>query len=402
MIGRVLLLLVGVNPGSGLHFDLKVLERHAPLNHLSVHIAMPPTRSHARPASGSNSQRISVRRTATDSASGKPSIRLTVKAPPSKLRQALNSSDGDTPEPPVRNARSTRNPRTVVEADSDEDMADTGGFDDDDENDGEEDDDMDMDGEEDAQGDEDEEDDGDDDTEDNISMADHPPPPVFKANVKAPAPGTKKPQVNITVSVPSEGTLKSVEAKEADMEDSDLGSDELDDDDDDEHDGLSDSDSEGGGSGSATPDLTKLTRRQRATFEEGLDVGLLALSNEAQKKKELTAEEHQSRRAEMARRRKNLSEKRNEEEKMDTINKLLKKPAPKRRTRAEMLAAAAAADTPAGEDDEESAYPLYTRWVNDSSGSRLGVPTAWLEGQVGAGLAQGWTKPPETKLVEEV
>jgi Ino eighty subunit 2 len=42
----------------------------------------------------------------------------------------------------------------------------------------------------------------------------------------------------------------------------------------------------------------------------------MALSNEAQKKKHLTAEENAMRRAEMARRRKNLSEKRNEEEKV--------------------------------------------------------------------------------------
>ena len=44
----------------------------------------------------------------------------------------------------------------------------------------------------------------------------------------------------------------------------------------------------------------------------------MALSNEALKKKHLTAEEHAMRRAEMARRRKNLSEKKNEEEKVST------------------------------------------------------------------------------------
>jgi Ino eighty subunit 2 len=66
-----------------------------------------------------------------------------------------------------------------------------------------------------------------------------------------------------------------------------------------------------------TPDITKMTKRQRALVEEGIDDGgLMALSNEAQKKKHLTAEENAMRRAEMARRRKNLSEKRNEEEKV--------------------------------------------------------------------------------------
>jgi hypothetical protein len=82
----------------------------------------------------------------------------------------------------------------------------------------------------------------------------------------------------------------------------------------DEEDEESGSDEDDENSRSATPDLTKLTKRQRAAFEE--DPALMALSNEAQKKKHLTDEEHVQRRAEMARRRKNLSEKRNEEEKV--------------------------------------------------------------------------------------
>jgi Ino eighty subunit 2 len=65
-----------------------------------------------------------------------------------------------------------------------------------------------------------------------------------------------------------------------------------------------------------TPDMSKMTKRQRALINDDIDGGLMALSNEAQKKKHLTAEEHAMRRAEMARRRKNLSEKRNEEEKV--------------------------------------------------------------------------------------
>ncbi|KAK5176473.1 hypothetical protein LTR16_011141, partial [Cryomyces antarcticus] len=101
-----------------------------------------------------------------------------------------------------------------------------------------------------------------------------------------------------------------------------------------------DSDMDGDASRSQTPDLSKLTSRQRGRYEEA-DGGLMALSNEAQKKKHLTEEEHAMRRAEMARRRKNLSEKRNEEEKLDTINKLLKKQAPKRKGRANAAANAA-------------------------------------------------------------
>lgn len=88
---------------------------------------------------------------------------------------------------------------------------------------------------------------------------------------------------------------------------------------------------------------------------------------------------------------------------MDTINKLLKKPAPKRRTRAEMIAATAAADTPGAEDgEEESAYPLYVRYINNSSGSRIGVPTEWLEGPVGAQLKPEWKGPRVRPMIEEV
>ncbi|KAF2218324.1 PAPA-1-like conserved region-domain-containing protein [Elsinoe ampelina] len=381
---------------------------------------MPPKRSSARVSEASPSaSRASARQTATANA-GKPSIRLTVKAQPSKLRQALSGDDLppypyseeiESPEPPIRNARSTRNPKVVIDPDSDEEMDDAEAEDDEDGQDnGDEDGEDDQDDEEDedededdAEGEEDDEEDAEaDDDEDSdmedaqgdVTMAEspHPPPPIIKTSK---GPGGKA-KIDIKVTAPAGGALKSVEAKEEELDDlSDLGSDEED------ADGDTDEELDENGERAGTPNLEKLTRRQRAAYEENLEGGLMALSNEAQKKKHLTAEEHAMRRAEMARRRKNLSEKRNEEEKMDTINKLLKKPAPKRRTRAEMIAAANAAE--AGEDgDEFSADPLYVRWVNNSAGSRIGVPTEWLEGAPGQTLSQGWTKPPEAKLVEEV
>ena len=105
-----------------------------------------------------------------------------------------------------------------------------------------------------------------------------------------------------------------------DMEDAEGEDDDAEGDDDDEEiagpEGDIDMDSDEDMSRDQTPDMSKLTRRQRAVLEQEEDGSLLALSNEAQKKKHLTAEEHQMRRAEMARRRKNLSEKRNEEEKV--------------------------------------------------------------------------------------
>lgn len=238
------------------------------------------------------------------------SLRLTVKAPPSKLRQATsgsaippnpyaeqqNSESDDTPAPPVRSARATRNPKVVVDPDSDEEEEEE------EDAEGEEDEDM-QDSEEDAEGEEDDED-------------DHPPPPVIK---QQPRGAHAKPQV--TVMPPNEGPLKSVEDKEMEDEEDeeeelseldsgdDIGNDLGEEDDGEELDSEGDDDSR-----SVTPDLTKLTKRQRGAFEE--DPALMALSNEALKKKVLSAEEHVQRRAEMARRRKNLSEKRNEEEKV--------------------------------------------------------------------------------------
>lgn len=255
-----------------------------------------------------------------------PSIRLTVKAPPSKLRQAISGSDlppntyadgadSETPDPPPRPSRATRNPRTVVEPDSDEDeeMHDDAGEGDDAEGD-----DMDDDMAEDSEDDEDAE--GDD-----LDMDEpHPPPPIISALPTTKTKGKQK--ANIAVAAPpTSNSLKSVGAKEVEEEEdlSDLEDDEeLDDEglgeDEDEENEDSELDDEEGGTRDGTPDLSKLTRRQQAAYSNNAaeEEGLMALSNEAQKKKHLTAEEISMRRAEMARRRKNLSEKRNEEEKV--------------------------------------------------------------------------------------
>jgi len=63
------------------------------------------------------------------------------------------------------------------------------------------------------------------------------------------------------------------------------------------------------------------------------------------------------------------------------------------------MAAAAAGH---GYDGDEPADALYVRWVNDSAGSRIGVPTEWLQAPVGGALEKGWKGPPEPKLIEEV
>ncbi|KAI1539448.1 PAPA-1 domain containing protein [Pyrenophora tritici-repentis] len=123
-----------------------------------------------------------------------------------------------------------------------------------------------------------------------------------------------------------------------------------------------------------TPDVSKMTKRQRALVTEEGDGTLLALSNEAQKKKHLTAEEHAMRRAEMARRRKNLSEKRNEEEKLDTINRLLKKQPPKRGRKALQDE-----DGQEEEPEPERANPLFVRYIQNAKGTQLAVPDEWLQ-----------------------
>lgn len=270
----------------------------------------------------------------------KTRLNLTVKAPPSKLRQATSASpplptnlyadasESDaTPQPNTRVARSTRNPKAVIDEESEEveeeeEEEEEEAIDEEDEEMG---DDIEHDlsgnndSEEDAEGEDDEEDDeedeDDDDDEEGVGegeeMDDHPLRPVIKQM------GSKaRPQVQVTA--PIEGPLKSVEDKEMEDDDDELS--ELEDDDrnaggDGEDVDDLDSDEEDLSRG-ATPDLSKLTKRQRGQYED-FDGGLLALSNEAQKKKHLTAEEHAMRRAEMARRRKNLSEKRNEEEKVN-------------------------------------------------------------------------------------
>lgn len=289
----------------------------------------PYTRANRHSSPGSSRPSASIERPAN----GKTSLRLTVKAPPSKLRQATsgspisapippnpyldNPSESDaTPAPAVRTARTTRNPRTVVEPESEEEEDDEEG--DDAEEDAEEDEDQEEgiedvdeeilaneDSEEDAEGEEDED-------EDMVEAEDeHPPPPVI--HIERAANQTKP---NVTVTAPPEGPLKSVEDKEMeDDDDEELSELDSNENEEDEEEDEEDSDSDEDGSRAATPDLSKLTRRQRGLYED-TDTGLMALSNEAQKKKHLTAEEHAMRRAEMARRRKNLSEKRNEEEKV--------------------------------------------------------------------------------------
>ncbi|KAF9878536.1 hypothetical protein CkaCkLH20_04028 [Colletotrichum karsti] len=147
------------------------------------------------------------------------------------------------------------------------------------------------------------------------------------------------------------------------------------------------------GSREGTPDLSKMTRRQRARFEDEPQQ-YMKLSDEVQAKKVFTAEELSMRRAEMARRRRNLSEKRNEEVKMETINKLLKKQAPKTKGKG----GAAGDDSPSNEPQKPDV--AFVRWVNSKKGSFVSVPEEMLSGPAGKVFVPGGLK--SGKMVEEV
>jgi Ino eighty subunit 2 len=285
---------------------------------------------------------------------------LTVKLSSSKLREAVRSSPlaqtvtlatkEGLSGAEILDGKRSRNVRKsyVLESDSeeeDEEMEDVA--DEDAEGEDEEvEEDEDMDAEDDGLGDE--------DAEGDVDMDLPPPPPVIKISKASNGKQT------IVAKLPPKTDTKTVGQKEVDMGsdddeelselDSDIGEEVEDEEamqtgneedaegedeeveDQEEDQGLdSEDDTPGGGSRGSTPDLSKLTKRQRAALEEGGSGHLLALPDgklaksspvapanrftEVQTKKHLTAEEHAMRRAEMARRRKNLSEKRNEEEK---------------------------------------------------------------------------------------
>ena len=374
-----------------------------------------------RAAAANTKSSVTVARTSESPDEAKRSIHLTVKMPSSKLREAtgvprknvsLGEREGLEGGEILTGPRGSRAKRTVVvesesedEEDEEEDEAEDEEMEDED---GEGEDDEDQEEEDEAEDEEDQDEeadpdaDADADADGDIDMDDAnaaPPPPVLK--ITGPA---SKPAVSVT---PAQvGKLKSVEEKEMETPDdddeelSDLGSEgedggEGDDD---------DMESIGDGSRRSTPDPSKMTKRQRSRLDQPLGSDFLQLPMEPQIKKHLSAEEHAMRRAEMARRRKNLSEKRNEEEKADTINRLLKKQAPKRRGK--ISAAEITADALAPEESVEIEYekpnPVYVRWVSDKHGSRVGVPSEWLENGLENGVGRVFMGGSSGKMVEEV
>lgn len=373
------------------------------------------------------SSRRSGRNTGASRDPGSPDdshLNMTVKVAPGKLRQATRGSGGRNSESfeggeIVHGKRNRGGKKSYVvdsSPDDDEEEDDLELDDDDEDAEGEdamdmdaEGDDMDAEGEEDAEGDID------------MSAAPSPARPTIKVTAKAkPAPrgsalkvvqdddddddddlsdpGDSDEDGDQTMGLGDE-TMADEDAEGEEIEV--VGEDDEEEEDDEDAEGEDDDadgdglDSDADGSREDTPDVTKMTKRQRARFEEGPGE-FMKLSDEVQAKKVFTAEELSMRRQEMARRRRNLSEKRNEEVKMETINKLLKKQAPKINKKA--AAAAAAAEE---EEVASGPNPAIVRWVNNKSGSKIGVPIDMVEGPTGRIIAGGSTMT-SGKMVEEV
>jgi Ino eighty subunit 2 len=250
----------------------------------------------------------SISKGPTSPNSGTPSsMRLSVTLPPSKLRLVLNGNSKDKSPSNGRQARPSVNSRDpfvggeimegrrarnvkksyVVESESEEEDEEMEDVVDDEDAEGEDDDDLDAEGEE-----------IDEDAEGDVDM-EEPLPPTIKISSES-----KSGKVTISAKPTGRSDGMTVEQKELlddsdDDELSELASDleeeeetmllgneedaEGEDDDEEpeeeeeEEEADSDDETPAGGSRASTPDLTKLTKRQRARLEEGNDGHLLAL-----------------------------------------------------------------------------------------------------------------------------
>jgi Ino eighty subunit 2 len=286
-----------------------------------------------RPLPGSATARTTIHRSASNSSDDRrQSLKLTVKAPPSKLREVMRANEveslqdtlggGQVIDGPRRRRVAAAAPRTSGRAP----RSKYAEFEEDDIDDDDE--------EEDADGERDDElgaepEEGSEDEDEDVEMPDAPmPPKAPKITLKPPAKSAQKPISNpkLVVTPANVGPVKSVEDQE--MED-DPGDEEVDDtselsndsdeedEEDDENedetelptlnqeapvaededapgeeeelepdDGEDDSDDSSDStpdSGAATPDMTKLTKRQRGRPEDS--EGLMALDMAPQQRK---------------------------------------------------------------------------------------------------------------------
>ena len=82
----------------------------------------------------------------------------------------------------------------------------------------------------------------------------------------------------------------------------------------------------------------------------------------------------------------------------------MKKQAPKRRGKisAEEIATNAMAPPEASDVEYEKANPVYVRWVSDRDGSRVGVPSEWLENGLENTIGRVFMGGGRRRMVEEV
>ncbi|KAI5818113.1 PAPA-1-like conserved region-domain-containing protein [Pyronema omphalodes] len=142
-----------------------------------------------------------------------------------------------------------------------------------------------------------------------------------------------------------------------------------------------------------TPDMSRLTNRQRTKLGDITTADLLELPSgyetkgSSLKAVSLSVQEQELKRAEMARRRKNLTDQKLEEEKIDTINRLLKKQTPKMRGRGRATGDATPADgngdITMGGMEAPPPPPTMMRWVSNKDGVRLAIPESWMSAPVG-------------------
>ncbi|KIW26042.1 uncharacterized protein PV07_09171 [Cladophialophora immunda] len=435
-----------------------------------------PRRSVAS-AAASNVSSATVQRGSGSPDDRRQSLKLTVKAPPSKLREVMRANEvdslhdtlggGQVLDAPRSSRRTALASRTSARGSRRPTYAEYGESDIEDE---EEEDDEEEEEEEDEEEEEEEPNDfdqlgaepeGGTDDED-VEMEDVPPPPPPsrrhlppkppKITLKPPAKGDNKPTAKpkLIVTPAKVGPLKSVEEQEMEDASEDVSEEDEDEvgnsselsdedeeptinvhdedaegeeeeivveedapgedeeaDEEDDDDDLDDSSDETPASGAATPDPTKMTKRQRGRPE---DQGtLMALDMAPQQRKFFTDEEKAMKKDEHARKRKELTKRKVQEEKTAALNRLLKPQvskargaAPKPETLAAAAAAAAAAGSPYEEEDlPQRANPLYTRWVSTQDGVRLGVPEEWLGKKVGRYFGPPLS-PSSNILIQEV
>ncbi|KAF4968856.1 hypothetical protein FZEAL_10336 [Fusarium zealandicum] len=339
---------------------------------------------------------------------GDPHLSLTVKVPSNKLRQATRGGRGFAGGEIVEGKRNRGAKKSyVVDSSPDEDEEEEEEAEieveedyDDEDAEGEEEMDVDAEGEEDAEGD--------------IDMDLAPPPRTIKiSNISRSRPAPR-PSASKVVQDDEDDEDEDEDDDLSDPADSDAGDETMGfgdetmaDDGDEDAEGEEievagqegdeeeevEVDSEDEGDDDESPDLTKMTKRQRARFEDEPQQ-YMKLSDEVQAKKVFTAEELSMRRQEMARRRRNLSEKRTEEVKMETINKLLKKQAPKVNRKA-----GGAGDTP-GENGQKP-DSVFIRWVSNKGGVRVAVAEEMIESPAGKIFGPASKRAPR-KMVEEV